>query len=217
LIYEDVLKRFFSDRDRDIHYRRNFRHTIEFAPASQPDFQDYFLAKTTLNFSKILQHDYFYVACAPDEDKLEQYFQRTDVEYRWLLDTNLNTNQFAIDSVQINGMELKHTASHKNGCLEIRCQHEKLAELVGQEVEFSISTRTYYPKSSHQLSVYLIELTQGVDIRFIFANILKEVEAVPIFSGRSKFPQIMEKEGEIRVKVQADEWVFPTSGVVFVY
>jgi hypothetical protein len=56
-----------------------------------------------------------------------------------------------------------------------------------------------------------------VDIRFIFANILKEVEAVPIFSGRSKFPQIMEKEGEIRVKVQADEWVFPTSGVVFVY
>jgi alanine racemase len=217
LIYEDVLKRFFSERDRHIHYRRNFRHTIEFAPASQPQFQDYFLAKTTLKFCKKLQHDYFYVACAPDEAKLEQYFKRTDVEYRWLLDANLNTNQFNIDSVQINGMELEHTASHNNGCLEIRCQHEKLAELVGQEVVFSISTSTYYPKSSHQLSVYLIELTQGVDIRFIFGDILQDVEAVPIFSGRSKFPQIVEKKGEIRVQAQADKWVFPTSGVVFVY
>ncbi|MDY6914891.1 MAG: alanine racemase [Candidatus Cloacimonadota bacterium] len=217
LIYEDVLKRFFSERDRDIHYRRKFRHTIEFMQPAKPEFRDYFLAKTTLRFSKKLQHDYFYVACAPDEAKLEQYFRRTDVEYRWLLNSNLDTDQFKINSVQINGVELDYTASYKNGCLEIRCQHEKLAELVGQEVEFSISTSTYYPKSSHQLSVYLIELTQGVDIRFIFGDILQEVEAVPIFSGRSKFPQITEKKGEIRVQAQPDEWVFPSSGVVFVY
>jgi alanine racemase len=105
----------------------------------------------------------------------------------------------------------------KDDCLEIRCHHPQLKELVGKEVEFSISTQTFYPKDSHQLSVYLIEMTQGVEISFIFGDILKNVEAVPIFSGRSKFPQIKENKGSITISSQPNKWVFPTSGVVFVY
>ncbi|MCK5763824.1 MAG: hypothetical protein KAH05_06875, partial [Clostridiales bacterium] len=67
----------------------------------------------------------------------------------------------------------------------------------------------------HQLSVYIIEMTQGVDISF--ESDIKNVEAVPIFSGKSKFPKILKSKNRISISTDKDEWVFPTSGVVFVY
>lgn len=241
LIYSDILKRFFTERDRDIHYRRNFKHTIEFKDSTSSPFsgentrgldnsasspflrgnkrglKDYYLTNTTLTFTKQLQNDHFYVACANSEKLLEKYFLRKDVEYRWLLDNKLEANLFDVTSAKINDIELYHEMKLKDGCLEIHCHHPQLKELVGKEVEFSISTQTFYPKDSHQLSVYLIEMTQGVKISFVYGEILKNVEAVPIFSGRSKFPQIEEKKGIITISSQPNEWVFPTSGVVFVY
>jgi alanine racemase len=238
LIYSDILKRFFTERDRDIHYRRNFKHTIEFkdsssslvskglknsasSPFSRGNTRglknSYYLTNTTLTFTKQLQNDYFYVACANSEKLLEKYFLRKDVEYRWLLDNKLEANLFDVTSAKINDIDLYHEMMLKDGCLEIRCHHPKLKELIGKEVEFSISTQTFYPKDSHQLSVYLIEMTQGVEISFVYGEILKNVEAVPIFSGRSKFPQIKSGKGKITISSQPDEWVFPTSGVVFVY
>ena len=241
LIYSDILKRFFTERDRDIHYRRNFKHTIEFKDSTLSPFsrgnskeldnsvlspflrgnkrglKGYYLTNTTLTFTKQLQNDHFYVACANSEKLLEKYFLRKDVEYRWLLDNKLEANLFDVTSAKINDIELYHEMKLKDGCLEIRCHHPQLQELVGKEVEFSISTQTFYPKDSHQLSVYLIEMTQGVEISFVYGNVLKNVEAVPIFSSRSKFPQIKENKGSIMISSQPDEWVFPTSGVVFVY
>ncbi len=242
LIYSDILKRFFTERDQDIHYRRNFKHTIEFKDsasspvlrgnsrgldnsASSPfsrgnkrgliDF--YYLTNTTLTFTKQLQNDHFYVACANSEKLLEKYFLRKDVEYRWLLDNKLEANLFDVTSAKINDIELYHEMKLRDGCLEICCHHPQLEELVGKEVEFSISTQTFYPRDLHQLSVYLIEMTQGVEISFIYGEILKNVEAVPIFSGRRKFPQITSGKGKITISSQHGEWVFPTSGVVFVY
>jgi alanine racemase len=217
LIYSDILKRFFTERDRDIHYRRNFKHSIEFSEHNRKGLESYYLTNTTLTFTKQLQNDHFYVACANSEKLLEKYFLRKDMEYRWLLDNKLEANLFDVTSAKINDIDLYHEMKLKDDCLEIRCHHPQLKELVGKEVEFSISTQTFYPKDSHQLSVYLIEMTQGVEISFVYGKILKNVEAVPIFSGRSKFPQIKENKGSITISSQPEEWVFPTSGVVFVY
>jgi len=58
-------------------------------------------------------------------------------------------------------------------------------------------------------------MTQGVDISF--ESDLKNVEAVPIFSGKSKFPKIHKNKNKISISTDNNEWVFPTSGVVFVY
>ncbi len=244
LIYSDVLKRFFVEHDKDISYRRNFVHTIEFKNSIESPFlrenkrglensdsspfirgnargliDDYFLTNTTLTFFKQLQNDYFYVTCANSEKLLEKYFLRKDVEYRWLLDNNfdLDAKFFDVTSVKVNDIELYHEMKISGGCIEIRCYHPQLKNLIGKEVEFSISTQTYYPKDSHQVSVYLIELTQGAKITFIFGDVLQNVEAVPIFSGRSKFPQILSDGKSITISSKKDEWVFPTSGVVFVY
>jgi alanine racemase len=217
LIYSDILKRYFAEHDKDINYRRNFKHSIEFKEHNRVELANYYLTKTTLTFTKKLQNDYFYVACANNEELLEKYFLRKDVEYRWLLDSNLKAALFDVTSVKVNEFELYSEMKLDDGCLEIRCFHSELKNLKDQEVEFSISTQTYYPKNSHQLAVYLIEMTQGVQIEFKYNNLFSKVEAVPIFSGRSKFPQISSKANSIKVSSKKEEWIFPTSGVVFVY
>jgi alanine racemase len=217
LVYSEFLKRFFAEHDRDIHYRRNFRHYIEFNEHKFAELDQYYQTDTTLTFTKILQQDYFYVACANKESKLEKYFLRSDVEYRWLIDKNLGTTLFDLTSVKINDLELYHEMKMNDDCLEIRCYHPELENLKGKEVEFSISTQTFYPKDLHQLAVYLIELTQGTEITFNFGNVLKSAEAVPIFSGRSKFPKITSGKNQLTISTKTDEWIFPTSGVVFVY
>ena len=215
LVHEDILKRLFVEKDKDIQYRRNFKHSIKFD--NSDEFPDYFLTSTNLSFSKKLQNDYFSVACAKTEIDLEKYFLRNDVEYRWLLDNSIDLEEmfFNVTSVKVNEIELYNEMKIADGCIEIKCYHPDLKKLVGKEVNFSISTKTYYPKSSHQLSVYIIEMTQGVDISF--ESNLKNVEAVPIFSGKSKFPKIHKNKNKISISTDKDEWVFPTSGVVFVY
>lgn len=215
LVHEDILKRLFAEKDKDIQYRRNFKHLIKFEDSDE--FPNYFLTSTNLSFSKILQNDHFSVACAKTEEELEKYFLRNDVEYRWLLDSSIDLEEmfFNVTSVKVNDIELYNEMKITDGCIEIKCYHHDLKSLVGKEVNFSISTKTYYPKSSHQLSVYIIEMTQGIDISF--ESDLKNVEAVPIFSGKSKFPAIKQSKNKISISTDKDEWVFPTSGVVFVY
>jgi len=141
------------------------------------------------------------------------------VEYRWLLDDNLkiNSDYFDVLSVKINDLELEFKTSILNKCIEIRCYHEKLVELIDQKVDYYISTRTFYPKKTHQMTVFLNEMTKDVQINFEYGNAIKNVEAVPIFAGKMKFPEIEYQQGNIKVSSKRDEWVFPNSGVVFVY
>ncbi|MCF7792984.1 MAG: alanine racemase [Candidatus Cloacimonetes bacterium] len=217
LIYSDLLKHFFVEHDRDIHYRKNFVHTISFAEHNRKELKDYYLVQTELTFSKKLQNDYFIVACANNEKLLEKYFLQSDVEYRWLLDSNLEATLFDVTSVKVEGVELYNEMKMVDGCLEIRCYHPELEKSKGKEVEFSISTKTYYPRKSHQLAIYLIEMTQGVEINFNYGDLFENVEAVPIFSGQTKFAKTSFKKDSISISSEKNEWIFPTSGVVFVY
>ncbi|MCD4819420.1 MAG: alanine racemase [Candidatus Cloacimonetes bacterium] len=215
IVYENVLKHLFIEKDRDIHYRENFFHSIKFH-----DFdENYYLVETTLSFNKKLLADYFIVACAQNEEVLETYFMRKDVEYRWLLDDNLmmNKNYFEVISVKINDIELEHKTSILKSCIEIRCHSERLQELISSKVTYSISTKTFYSKKSHQMTVFLTEMTKDVQINFDFGNIINNVEAVPIFSGKMKYPEIEYLNGMVKVSSQKNEWIFPNSGVVFVY
>ncbi len=215
LLYSEILKQYFIESDNDIHYRRNFKHKIIIKEST--DFPEYYQVHTDLSFKKILNSDYFLVACANSEENLEKYFKRKDVEYRWLLDEKfkLDTNSFSVSNLCINSINLSHEISIKSDCMEIYCTAPELKDLIGKEVQFSISTRTYYPKNAKQLSVYIIEMTKGVEITLESKIENLSIEAVPIFSGKNKFPKI--EKSAISTTITSDEhWVFPTSGVVFI-
>ncbi len=216
LIYREILRSFFFNKDRDIHYRYNFHHEISF---SQSLHSGYYRAKTSLNFDKILQNDYFIVACAASDEVLQRYFLRSDVEYRWLMDDAfmLDGDSFHISSVTLNNMVLHTEISIEDNCLEIKCSHPDLKKLVGKMAHFSINTQTLYPKASHQLSIFITELTKGVYVSFNYPEELTKVECIPVFSGKDKFPIIQHSDGMIEVDSKPDEWVFPISGIVFSY
>ena len=216
LIFREILRVFFYNQDRDIRYRKNFRHHILFTESSD---KDYWKAETTLSFSKTLQRDFFLVACANSDKALKDYFKRNDVEYRWLMDGNfqLNPTAFQLSSVKVNGLELTTRINFKAEAMEIRCSHPELKKLIGQEVRFEINTLTLYPKASHQLSVFITELTHGVQISFSYPETLKQIECVPFFAGQNKYPKITTSKNTISVTTKPEEWVFPQSGVVFAY
>ena len=216
LIFREILRVFFYNQDRDIRYRKNFRHHILFIESLD---KDYWKAETTLIFSKTLQRDFFLVACANSDKALKDYFKRNDVEYRWLMDGNfqLNPTAFQLSSVKVNGLELTTRINFKAEAMEIRCSHPELKKLIGQEVRFEINTLTLYPKASHQLSVFITELTHGVQISFSYPETLKQIECVPFFAGQNKYPKITTSKNTISVTTKSEEWVFPQSGVVFAY
>jgi alanine racemase len=216
LIYKEILRTFFYNKDKDIHYRHNFHHEISFSDSLNAG---YYKATTILSFEKVLQNDYFIVACASSDEVLRRYFKRSDVEYRWLMDDAfiLDDTSFNVSSVMIDDIVLGTDISFNNRCLEIKCSHPKLSKLVGKKVRFQINTQTLYPKASHQLSVFVTELTRGVYIAFNYPDELPAVECVPVFSGQDKYPGISTRQGTIVVKSRPDEWVFPISGVVFAY
>ncbi|MCD4650217.1 MAG: alanine racemase, partial [Candidatus Cloacimonetes bacterium] len=216
LIYDRMLRSFFQEKDSDVCYRTNFRHEITF---SECDLNNFYLTETSLLYNKVLQSDYFLVVCANTPQMLEKYFARKDVEYRWLLshEIELDPRFFKLTEVSINGIQLASTVRIEDGSVEIRCSHPDLTSLIGEEVAFSISSRTYYPKNGHQMSVFITEPTQGVAVTFKYPANLSNVEAIPVFAGRSRFPAISRKENEISVSSDKDEWVFPNSGIVFAY
>ena len=216
LIFREILRVFFYNQDRDIRYRKDFRHHILFTESSD---KDYWKAETTLSFSKTLQRDFFLVACANSDKALKEYFKRNEVEYRWLMDGNfqLNPSAFQLSSVKVNDIELETRINFKSEAMEIRCSHPALKNLIGQEVRFEINTLTLYPKASHQLSVFITELTHGVQISFSYPETLKQIECVPFFAGQNKYPKITTSKNTISVTTKSEEWVFPQSGVVFAY
>lgn len=219
LIYNDILQRFFKEKDSDIYYRKDFEHHIKFEKAENNLEDKYYKVKTQLKFTKILNNTFFYVACAKSEQQLEKFFLQKEVEYRWLLDSivPLSSKYFKVDSVTINDKKLHYTTKLDNNCIIINCFHDYLKDLVGTEVNFSIATETYYPKDSHQLGIYINEPTKNIDIVFEYDALLKKVEVVPIFAGQRKFPHIQKQEDKIRVSSDKNEWIFPNSGIVFAY
>ncbi len=216
LISREILRAFFSNKDREIHYRKNFVHSVKL---SDSEASGYYRASTTLSFDKVLQNAYFVVACATDDAALKAYLRRKDVEYRWLLDgnTELSPDSFRLSSVRVNGLDLNTAITYRADCMEIRCEHPGLRELVGTEVRFEIDTVTLYPATSHQLSVFITELTHGVRISFSHPAALGPVDCVPIYSGQNKYPRVTRGTTSITVSTKPGEWVFPLSGIVFAY
>jgi alanine racemase len=216
IVSSDILRQFFFDRDREIFYRSAFEHTIRFRDIGDSEA---YLVQTELTFCKVLQNDYFLVACANQPEQLNRYFLRRDCEYRWLLDDNfqLSPERFKVTEVRVNDCLLSTESRLRDDCIEIRCSHPELTGLVGSEVVFSIATETYYPRKSHQLSVFVTEITRGVKVAFEYPESVRKVETITVFAGRRRFPELTQQPGCTTITTSPDEWVFPNSGIVFAY
>ncbi len=218
LIFNTVLERLFREESRPLFHRHGFDHRLIFSePKNKVLAKNYFQIDTELSFTKPLLREYFLITCANNEEELERYFRREDVEYRWILDGALRPDEksFKITAVKVDDLDLTVENRRSHDCLEVTCSHPELKKRVGEPARFLIKTRTYYPKSSHQLTVYVTGLTKGAEISLDYDDVLPGVEVVPFFSGGQ--PEIYRSKGMIRVLTPDDQWLLPGSGVVFAY
>ena len=222
IIHQKFLENLFSTYDKKIGWKTNFIHSIKFSEVKNNSkiSEQFYLAKTKLSYQKMLIRDNFKIVCANNLKNLEQYFQSENVEYRWLLDSKIDLkNSFKVDKIMVNNILLNYYVRKNNTTnLEIECSHSELKNLLGKEVKFTIDTTTYYPKSKHQLGVYFSELTKGISVTFDFSETeIKDIEAISFIAGKEKFPDAEEKNGKIIINSHKKDWIFPNSGIVFVW
>jgi alanine racemase len=89
---------------------------------------------------------------------------------------------------------------------------------VGSQVRLTIEIVTRQARENNIFSVYLVYPTRGLDISFRYGGTgFRDVREVYFFAGRHPYPEIQRVTGEsIRLKIAADVWIFPNSGVTFI-
>ncbi len=219
VVYKEILRKVFVADDKQVSYKKDFQHEIIFSEHSDVSLSDYYQVKTRISFIKEVQSNFFYVACAKDTKVLEKYFQNQLVQYRWLLDDNLSLNHqmFNVTKVTVNKLDLQCVMEAQDDNLMFNCSHPQLQNMIGEEALFRIETMTYYPRKSHQLTVFISEITKGIRVAFKYPSNFPQVETSLIFSGRNKFPVQNETKNSITIETNKDEWVFPNSGIVWSY
>ncbi len=85
------------------------------------------------------------------------------------------------------------------------------------KIEIEILTKK--AKNNRAFPVYLLYPTRGLEINFHYEHAaLKNVRAESFFAGRHPQASIHARKGRsISVQVPGEEWVFPTSGVIFIW
>jgi hypothetical protein len=102
---------------------------------------------------------------------------------------------------------------------EVWCGGEQLEKKLNRPVRIEIEIVTMKSKRSNTLSVYLAYPTRGLEVSFDYGGVdLKNVREISFFSGKHPYPEVKKEWGSsISLKVSDDEWVFPTSGVTFIW
>ena len=133
------------------------------------------------------------------------------------LDTerDFSVEKVSIDNEPIPIIETKKT---ERG-YEVWCGDEKLKNKINKEVTVAIDIVTKKAKNNNIFAVYLIYPTRGVDITFNYKQAaLKNVRAQSFFAGRHLSPAISRSKGKfIEINISEKEWIFPTSGVIFIW
>jgi hypothetical protein len=102
---------------------------------------------------------------------------------------------------------------------EVWCGGEALKRKLNRPVKVEIEIVARQAKNNNMFSVYLVYPTRGLIISFNYEGTgMKNVREVCFFAGKHPYPEITrKKDRSIDLRIGGDEWIFPTSGVTFVW
>ena len=235
-IYYEMFETLFGKEDRQLELRDDFRYRIrvtEFSPEEDvPDgdtmrhhvpVQDYFRVTTHVEYTKAIRNPVFMIGCALDNEQLAAFFEDKRCEYRWLLNPGeslVPERDFRVNRVRIDGEEvpLLRTENTKRG-YEVWCGSEELKKKLNRQVRVEIEIETKQRKSNRLFSAYLVYPTRGIEISFQYGGTgIKNVKDVGFFAGKHPYPETTREEGKsVTLRLGNDAWIFPTSGVTFVW
>jgi alanine racemase len=227
-IYYEMFETLFGKEDRRLELRSRFRYNIRVAQLPEVKkntghSNDYFHVSTHVEYKKTIRNNILLIGCALNNSQLAALFEDPLCEYRWLLSNGKNLvmeRDFTVERVRIDNEDIPviETKKTKRG-YEVWCGNDDLKEKINSEVKIEIEIATKQAKENKIFPVYLIYPTRGVDINFNYEKAkLKNVREESFFAGRHPQPFISESKGKfIDIKISDKEWIFPTSGVIFIW
>ena len=226
-IYYEMFETLFGNEDRRLELRSGFRYNIRIEKlpemkktASSPE---YLRVSTHIEYKKILRDNLFMIGCAANHEQLAALFEDPRCEYRWLmsnrkgliLDQDFTVGRVRIDNKNVPVIEAKNT---KRG-YEIWCGSDELKKKINTEVKLEIEISTKKARENKIFPVYLVYPVRGLEINFNYEKAgIKNVREESFFAGRHPQPTVSIKKGKsIGVKISDKDWIFPTSGVIFIW
>lgn len=226
-IYYEMFETLFGKEDRQLELRSAFRYDITIAPL--PETADprkradaYFRLKTHVEYRKTIRSNIFMIGCASDSTQLEALIEDEHCEYRWIIGGGdlIIERDFSVEKMRIDGEDIPVIETKKTGRgYEVWCGSDNLKQKLNTEVKIEIEILTKKAKSNRTFPVYLLYPTRGLEINFNHENAnLRNVRAESFFAGRHPQASIeARKSKSINIRISDDEWIFPTSGVIFIW
>ena len=230
-IYYEMFETLFGKEDRQLELRTDFRYHINVSnltgeEMADPPAEDWFKVTTHIEYTKTMRDHIFIVGCAANSDQLAALFEDKQCEYRWLLnhgdgpDGPITERDFMVDRVRIDREDIPiiKTENTEKG-YKVWCGGEDLRGKLNRPVKVEIEIATRKSKKSNDFSVYLVYPTRGLEISFNYGKTsIKNVREVSFFAGKHPYPKIIREKGKaIKLSLSEDEWIFPTSGVTFIW
>jgi len=228
-IYYEMFETLFGRENRQLELREGFKYDIYVSdfpadekPADQPA-GDSFKVTTRIEYSKIFRNSVFFIGCALNNKQLSQLFDDESCEYRWLLNTRekqIREGDFKIERIRVDNEDVPIIKAENTGRgYLVWCGGDEIKDKLNKQVKIQIAIVTRKFKSNNIFSVYLVYPTRGLEINFNYGGTkLKKVREVSFFAGRHPYPEIEEKKGKsIRLRIDESDWVFPNSGVTFIW
>lgn len=228
-IYYEIFETLFGKKDRQLELRTNFHYDIQVADFTEEEIHADRLAArefqvtTRIAYTKTLNHPIFMIGCAGNNEQLASFFNDERCEYRWLIgqrDVAIGEKDFRVSCVRIDDEDVPiiRTEATDRG-YEVWCGSEDLKKKVNRQARISIEIVTRKSKRNNLFSVYLVYPTRGLDIAFHYNGArIKNVRDISFFAGRHSDPEVIREKGKsIRLRISDEEWIFPTSGVTFIW
>jgi alanine racemase len=227
-IYYEMFETLFGKEDRQLELRSCFRYNIAIAqlPKAAEHRQRtdaYFQLKTHVEYKKTIRSDIFMIGCASDRAQLASLIEDEHCEYRWILgggDDLVIERDFTVEKMRIDGEDIPVIETKKtNRGYEVWCGSNQLQSKINKEVKIEIEILTMKAKQNRTFPVYLLYPTRGLEINFNYAGAnLKNVRAESFFAGQNPQASISTaKSQSVNIKISSKEWIFPTSGVIFIW
>jgi len=220
-IYYEMFETLFGKENRQLELRTRFKYDIN---VSDDDYRkDYFNVTTHIEYTKTLRKSVFVIGCALNNEQLSALFEDERCEYRWLLNRGeclFKESDFKVDRVRIDGRDITIVGTEETDRgYEVWCGGDELKKKLNKPVKMEIEIMTKKFKGNNIFSVYLVYPTRGLEISFNYGGTnLKNVREASFFAGKHPYPDVVKEEGKsIKLKISDDEWIFPNSGVTFIW
>jgi alanine racemase len=227
-IYYEMFETLFGKKDRQLELRTGFRYDINIASLPESvkgklHSDSYFQVTARIEYRKTIKNSIFMIGCARNNQQLAALMEYPHCEYRWLLGGSDNLDMardFSVRQVRIDDEDIPITSTKiTDRGYEVWCGDDRLTKKINSEVRISIEIVTKKAKTNNIFPIYLVYPTRGVDIAFHYEQAdLKNVRVESFFAGKNPSPSIVTDTGKfMEINVSDKEWIFPTSGVMFIW